>query len=281
MLADIGTIRDVPFSECQSVTSDHVETGGVTMTWSDDVAEADWIANVLHPFARNVGSVMPDGYAGYARLFHPVRRAGNNRVRWAQIAGQNERLVHREMQFHLIDTPAGTTPPTDRIYSGDLSWGSLPRAELTHLVEVLVHATDTPLGCWFAVWDGYGQLHGNPAVARLSRGRVETHAGIVPAEVLAGPRVRLPGRDYLLLRGPVRSVVSLHDELGDQSPNLWWPADRAWCVATEIDFSWTYIGGSDDLINRVVLDPAFEALPSSIQDRFTIDSDLLNEALNH
>jgi hypothetical protein len=26
-------------------------------------------------------------------------------------------------------------------------------------------------------------------------------------------------------------------------PNPWWPEDRAWCVATEIDLPYTYVGG--------------------------------------
>ncbi|HET9861587.1 MAG TPA: hypothetical protein VFQ19_17575 [Nocardioidaceae bacterium] len=32
------------------------------------------------------------------------------------------------------------------------------------------------------------------------------------------------------------------------SPNLIWPADHAWFVATEIDLPWTGIGGSTALI---------------------------------
>src|ERR1700756_3500019 len=32
-----------------------------------------------------------------------------------------------------------------------------------------------------------------------------------------------------------RVLPSLMDEQDDHSPNLWWPEDSAWCVATEID----------------------------------------------
>jgi hypothetical protein len=52
-----------------------------------------------------------------------------------------------------------------------------------------------------------------------------------------------------------------------QSPNLWWPDDRSWCVATEVDFSWTYVGGSHALIERVLADPALEARPTQSSDR--------------
>jgi hypothetical protein len=56
----------------------------------------------------------------------------------------------------------------------------------------------------------------------------------VPAAVRNGPRVHLPYRDYLLYAGPVEAVTAVAPLSGlEQTPILWWPADRAWCVATE------------------------------------------------
>jgi hypothetical protein len=46
----------------------------------------------------------------------------------------------------------------------------------------------------------------------------------------------------------------------------WWPDDRAWCVATEIDLGWTYVGGSAALISDVVANPRLEAQPASPHD---------------
>ncbi len=54
--------------------------------------------------------------------------------------------------------------------------------------------------------------------------------------------------------------------------------DRAWCVATEIDFAWTYVGGSAAAIRAVLADPRLEALRAKLTDRFTRDSDVLNAA---
>jgi hypothetical protein len=45
--------------------------------------------------------------------------------------------------------------------------------------------------------------------------------------------------------------------------NLWWPDDRAWCVATEIDLAWTYVGGPAALIGDVLANPHLEAQPAS------------------
>jgi hypothetical protein len=55
---------------------------------------------------------------------------------------------------------------------------------------------------------------------------------------LTGPMFSLPGRDYYLFEGEVESWFD------PQSPHFCWPADHAWCVATEVDFDSTFIGGS-------------------------------------
>ncbi len=56
------------------------------------------------------------------------------------------------------------------------------------------------------------------------------------------------------------------DAQDGHSPNLWWPDDRAWCVATEIDLAWTYVGGPARLVNDVLTNPHLEAQPASPDD---------------
>jgi hypothetical protein len=66
---------------------------------------------------------------------------------------------------------------------------------------------------------------------------------------------------------------------GHQSPNVWRPDDRAWCVSTEIDLAWTYVGGSRTAIDDVLSEPRLEALRASPTGRFTYDADGRNAAL--
>jgi hypothetical protein len=41
---------------------------------------------------------------------------------------------------------------------------------------------------------------------------------------------------------------------------MWWPADRAWFVATEVDGFSSYVGGSQTAIDAVLASPELEAI---------------------
>jgi hypothetical protein len=93
--------------------------------------------------------------------------------------------------------------------------------EASVLATVLAEFTARPDDCWFCVWDGYGDL------APLGA----DHAV-----------VRKPGREYRLYRGPLAAVT----EFPMEQPQLWWPADRAWCVGSDMDLTRTFVGGSEE-----------------------------------
>lgn len=259
-------------------------TGGRLVSWVADVSPASWIASRLRPTLENVGSIIPGGYEAYGRLFHPVeQRTGENR-RWSDVARDNGRIVHPEMQFHMINRPVGTPAPSSCDRGDGPEWRSLPLEERRVLVEHLRDHTTIPAQCWFCVWEGFGGIDDQGVAAR----------------------VRLLHRDYLLRRGPIEaamaptphrpgpgfSLVALAATgteppalpevfWEDQSPNLWWPEDRAWFVATEIDYAWTYVGGSSQLIEGLLADDRLEVLPALLTHKPFYDSDTVNTALDH
>lgn len=51
----------------------------------------------------------------------------------------------------------------------------------------------------------------------------------------------------------------------DLPAGIWWPADRSWVVATEIDYEWTFVAGSDALVEAVLAHPDLEALRTTPQ----------------
>lgn len=262
-----------------------------------DVHEADWYADRLAGFGGRVECVIPTGFPAYARILHPAAAAHGSRVRWAEVAAASGTVLHPTAQFTSI---AGLW---DRYYHREdgIGWpgqepeeGNLDVGLLRVLSALLATHTSTPDRCWLTVWEGYGNL---------------------PAEwALSAPRVHQPRRAYYLFQRPLRDVVDfsiqMHDLHGpgqaalvaadptsacqgdrnagadpapaepfhewSQSPNQWWPADRAWCVATGIDFDSTLVAGSRRLMDEILEHhdlEAFRVLPTT---DLTINGDHVN-----
>jgi hypothetical protein len=270
--------------------------------WSSDVRQADWIGPRLAPWGDDstAAIVVPAGFAAYARVLHPagVQEHGERPVRWADVAAWSGMPLRPDAQFHSIALPPtdpGAPPPYQG--QGPLEGGLyVPDAEV--LAGILWDWTAAPEDCWFCVWDGYGWEPARPLFSFASSGTGQPPAtaapprrGPVPGPVLEGPRVQLPKRSYLLYQGSAEAALTLPALEGafGQCPNLWWPADRAWCVASEIDLPWTYIGGPRGLIDAILADDRIEALPAAPDDRVSRVEDwvavwvdqLLEDLLTH
>jgi hypothetical protein len=243
-------------------------------SWSEAVGEADWIRERLTPFAAHVvASVVPGGFEAYARVLHPaaVFAPGEGPpVRWRDVAAWSGTSVRSDTQYHSIALPP-TRPAGEAPWKGQHgpSIGTLYPPDVLVLAELLRAATRTPEHCFLCVWEGYG-WEGHWLIPRR-REPSELIPGPVPEPVLRAPRVRLPNRDYLLYTGCVEDAVTsaLFGHVLHQPANLWWPEDRAWCVASEIDLPWTYVGGSAAVIERVLADPRIEAVPATVDDPVT------------
>jgi hypothetical protein len=61
-----------------------------------------------------------------------------------------------------------------------------------------------------------------------------------------------------------------------QSPNLIWPQDHAWCVATEIDLDCTLVAGSEPLAESLLAEPRLETWQVGAGDPIRFDSDEIN-----
>ncbi|MBA2370522.1 MAG: hypothetical protein H0V71_02630 [Chloroflexi bacterium] len=207
-----------------------------------------------------MGALVPHGFEAYARLLHPASRDNSSHegspVRWSEIAARNGRAMHPLVQFERI-AGAGLRRDAPLWDRAPLS-GHLPAAVVDHLVPVLREGTSRAETCWFAVWYGYGGMpetegfHGAPTFAR-------------------------PGRGYYLLRGDIgMSAAMARTWPHGHGPSLWWPDNRAWCVASEIDLDSTYIGGSADCIARLLAHPGLGAFPAALEDDVSAASDTLN-----
>jgi hypothetical protein len=199
--------------------------------------------------------------------------------------------MHRLAQFHAIagSGPFGSSRPSpfgiDRPDNG-----KLPAHLLSVLCAGLAEHTSTADSCWFCLWDGYGWMRDSPDVSAIGFTRSDdtpAGAGAVfippgpPPEVPQGPKVTLPHRDYFLFNGPLDAAGELGcttpwGSFRPQSPNLFWPQDHAWCVATEIDLFCTFVAGPEKLAETLLTDARFEAWRVFPGDPITSDSDRIN-----
>jgi hypothetical protein len=217
--------------------------------------EADVSTGVWFSSARRrgepgtVGALVPAVFEAYARIFHPaIRYAGDDDVEvpWSEVAAHNGTAASPLMQWvALTRGPVDNQPP---LWDDGPSEGHLPVAVARRLVEVLTRHTATPEHCVFGRWDGFGYDLPSPEVP--------------PRLLLRG------GRDVVLVRGAIGDATrNLAPEPHEQSANLWWPADRSWCVVTDIDLVSTYVGGTRACVDDLLTTSGLETAPAFPGDR--------------
>lgn len=231
------------------------------MEWTDRLEGGRWIEAALTTFAVDVCSLVPAGFEAYVRIFHPFEDGR----RWADVAAEHGRIAHATMQVGWIREPIGTRfDPWDDDKEGDPDDGTLPVEQGLHLAQLLARHTSTPEDIWFAVWDGWGWNH-ELALMKLTPDGLAIAEGTPPRDLRRHRRLRVPNREYHLLHGALDELSAFlipEDERGmSQSPNIWWPADHAWCVATEIDLQSTFVGGSQAAVAAILGSDLLEALP--------------------
>jgi hypothetical protein len=230
----------------------------VALTVTADLAPADWIATSTLDWSRLI-EFGPSGFPAYARLrFMPDPSYPGQSENDAPDEGE-ERYAWRTRQ-----------------------WGVLMR--------LLGARTSTPGDCYACVWDGYGSSDaGEPPRAPQGSGdslrRMPeryrddptghwTVAPSAPRTPTRTPKLVVPNREYYLFRGTVDDVARWEDaryspelrveHLRVNAPELAfvWPADRAWCVAFDVDPHWAGIGASVEAVDALVADENLDAVPA-------------------
>ncbi|MDT0274800.1 hypothetical protein [Blastococcus goldschmidtiae] len=228
-----------------------------------DVSCGVWISSARRRAEpRTVAALLPETFEAYARVFHPaVSYAGDDDVEvpWAEVADYNGTTVHPLMQWHTITGSWDAQPSEDQamVWDDGPPEGHLPVQVAARLAGVLARHTATPEDCVFGRWDGFGYDLPDPGTP---------------------PRLLLRGEhDVVLVRGTVADATrNLAPEPHEQSANLWWPADHAWCVATDLDLTSTYVGATIACIAELLGTPGVEALPVRPPDPTSLGCDDVN-----
>ena len=219
-----------------------------------DLSPAAWLVDALRPARRGtVASLVPAGFPAHARVLHPaVRYDGDDDVdvRWDEVAAYNGTTAHRLMQWPGVTGSWDYVGDEDQpdVWNDTPAPGHLPAHVAVVLATALTGATSTPDRCWFGACD----------------------------ETAAGPRLVLPSCELLLVTGPITlAAANMAAEPQEQGPALWWPEDRAWCVATDPELMSTYVAGPAAVVDAL-LASRLEVHPAAPGDPVGYAADTLN-----
>ncbi len=249
-------------------------TASAPLHWSIDVDQAAWVNERLSDLMEGtVSSIVPAGFDAYAQILHPVETPahGDALVRWIDVATWGGQELTARSRWLAVAMPEHAPPQPRPWRSQGPADGTLYLDDARALLEIARDFTDTPRQCWCCIWDGFGWG------TRLRYGPLATVAsspvpGPIPIEVRESPRVHTPYRDYFLYEASLdTSFTEAMRTLEGHSPNVWWPADRAWCVGTGIDCDSTFVGGSRAFIDAILDNGRLEAFEVLSTDRLLLD----------
>jgi hypothetical protein len=254
----------------------------------DGVQAGGWLAADLNGASGKVSSRVPRNFEDYARIFHPAVRPDGSLVRWAEVATELGRTMHPLAQWHLIVGARDSENLSDSKWSGGHpSRGDMDPSSFKHLCDVLAQFTTTPELCYIGIWTGLawqttrqfsGDDDGSQGSTLVRDGQSALSEGETNLRVLEAPPGR--GRSYRIVAGPLSEADKIRDPdevyLSPTSPNLLWPADRSWCLATEIDFDSTIVGGSAQMVESIRRVEELEASRIGVDDSLTAKADRIN-----
>ncbi len=216
---------------------------------SSDVDRANRLLARLHPFETYcAGSVVPPGFESYCRILHPAADDSGRPVTWATIATWAGRVYHRAMQFEAIATPRPNFGELPAPWDGQVPW-NLPLSQVIALANILKRFTLGSDQVWYLVWEGHGEC---------GRWLAER-----------------PHRRYVVYRGDLGDLKHFYDWTRYPA-DYWFPQDHAWCVATDVDLYWTYVGGTQRCIQAILSCADLEVVPVDLDQGLTVDSDVVN-----
>ena len=152
---------------------------------------------------------------------------------------------------------------------------------VAHVTRRAAKHTSVPERAWFALWDGWGELGGGRVYLAMepdrALGRIFSRPKPVETvppfgrDVMHGPVVDLGGfRAYHLFTGGVDDVGSWPARpprpgwpADIPQASLTWPADHAWCIASDVDPTAFTVGGPQALVDEVLADPDLRAEPAA------------------
>ncbi len=119
---------------------------------------------------------------------------------------------------------------------GTKDWWLAYKEQFLSLISVCVAHSMSHSALNFGIWEGHGFC---------AESTDEAMSQI--------PKLEMLNRNYFLLTGDVDSIGELKypGSVDWRNPDLVWPDDHSWFLATDVDFWSLYVGGSSQMIQSI------------------------------
>jgi len=233
-----------------------------------DVSAADWVVHGTRPWDQDgarLHSLAPAAFPAYTRVFHPARyRPGGaasldprDAIRWTDLAAAHGVRLFPDISFsEVLGDDARDQEILDDMAPAD---GRLVPEACAVLAELLRAHTSTPERLRYCIWEGNGAFwsYAHTEIAAEAETAAERSLRRKAAEeqdrfLQSTPKVHTRLGDCFLFHGPLDAARRFEPDGWHVSPNLWWPADRAWVVITHIEGYSTYVAASRAAVDDIL-----------------------------
>lgn len=223
-------------------------------------ADSDWKG-------ITVAGLIPEKFEAYAKILHTIEATYKN---------IDAPLTERENVILKIPKCKELRSFVERLREerrgARIRWKTLAQllgvAFQTEICHEWFRTTMEEAGCWprFLVGPGEGFLNDQelPEVVSILGALTGSQDCFFRFSEIAFIATDKP----ILFCGDLNELSQfLADGRYQLTPEYWWPSDRSWCLCSDYDLNFTFVGGSKNLISSVLNNATLEALKVTPQTR--------------
>ena len=207
---------------------------------------------------NTVRNLLPGVFPAYAKILHRLD---------ADYSYIDNSLTPEEKEILSIPGCTGLRAFVERLRTGEehvrIWWKDVAKElDLPFAQEISDEwfRKRLPQGCWARYVYGPDEGYLEPEeyselISALSHGTADIDC------YFRLPEIPFVATDQtLLFQGAIEEVTHVPAKGNCNTPEYWWPSSREWCVCSDYDLSYTFVGGPREIISRVLNGNLIEAI---------------------
>lgn len=250
---------------------------GPTFEVVDGEITGSWIRSAIpNGIGPRVNEQVPPLFDTYVRILHPALSHLDEEITWTRMARELGRAAHRRMTWEGLASDRGSIAGASARVAAPPATGEMWPPLLRIVAHLLAEYTATPGLCYFGLDTTHGDARGPDSQASLFWLGRQSFT-ILTGRVRDAPALGLwetGGMQWAI--DTARNSASESPRFRLQAPNLMWPDDQSWFLATGYESNSTLLGGAHELLDACMRTPHLDAWRLEPTDAIRADVDPLN-----